>query len=106
VFNHAPNITAVSTISIAKFRAYSSCQVSRRVGVDFQQPPISGIGEFLPVSRQSGNGYYLEPTGSNNGALGQYTIIANADVFGSDAGTYTGADKFCRGCPAHGQGNS
>jgi hypothetical protein len=54
----------------------------------FEQPPVVGIGEFLPVSMQSGNGYYLGQQVPTNGAMGQYTIIANADVFGSDAGTY------------------
>jgi hypothetical protein len=54
----------------------------------FQQPPVVGIGEFLPLNVQSGNGYYLGQQVPTNGAMGQYTIIANADVFGSDAGTY------------------
>jgi hypothetical protein len=54
----------------------------------FEQPPTVGIGEFMSVSKQSGNGYYLGPQVPTNGAMGQYTIIANSDVFGSDAGTY------------------
>jgi hypothetical protein len=54
----------------------------------FQQAPIVGIGEFLPLSKQSGNGYYLGQQVPTNGAMGRYTIIANSDVFGSDAGTY------------------
>lgn len=57
-------------------------------GGQFEHPPVVGIGEFLPVSMQSGSGYYLGPQVPTNGAMGQYTIIANADVFGSDAGTY------------------
>ena len=54
----------------------------------FEQPPVVAIGEFLPVSMQSGNGYYLGQQVPTNGAMGRYTIIANADVFGKDAGTY------------------
>jgi len=54
----------------------------------FEQPPVVGISEFLPVNLQSGNGYYLGQQVPTNGAMGQYTIIANADVFGSNAGTY------------------
>ena len=57
-------------------------------GGQFEQPPVVNISEFLPVSLQSGNGYYLGQQVPTNGAMGQYTIIANADVFGSDAGTY------------------
>ena len=55
---------------------------------EFEQPPVVNISEFLLVSMQSGNGYYLGQQVPTNGAMGQYTIIANADVFGKDAGTY------------------
>jgi hypothetical protein len=54
----------------------------------FEEPPVVGISEFLPVNMQSGNGYYLGQQVPTNGAMGQYTIIANADVFGNEAGTY------------------
>ena len=54
----------------------------------FEQPPVVNISEFLPVALQSGNGYYLGQQVPTNGAMGQYSIIANADVFGSNAGTY------------------
>jgi hypothetical protein len=54
----------------------------------FEQVPVVGIGEFLPLNMQSGNGYYLAQQVPTNGAMGQYTIIASADVFGSNAGTY------------------
>ncbi|MBV8362314.1 MAG: hypothetical protein JO189_30920 [Deltaproteobacteria bacterium] len=37
---------------------------------------------------QSVPGYYLGQRVPTNGAMGQYTIIANADVFGSEAVTY------------------
>jgi hypothetical protein len=40
------------------------------------------------VNVQSGPGYYLGQQVPTNGAMGQYTIIANADEFGSDAGRY------------------
>jgi len=55
---------------------------------EFEQPPIVSIGEFLPVSAQSGPGYYLGQQVPTNGAMGQYTINANADVFRNDAGSY------------------
>ena len=55
---------------------------------EFEQPPVVNISEFLPVNMQSGPGYYLGQQVPTNGAMGQYTIIANADEFHSDAGTY------------------
>jgi hypothetical protein len=66
---------------------YPSSSNGGSVG-QFEQPPVVNLSEFLPVNMQSGNGYYLGQQVPTNGAMGQYTIIANADVFGSDAGTY------------------
>ncbi|HJU11494.1 MAG TPA: hypothetical protein VJ728_11485 [Candidatus Binataceae bacterium] len=57
-------------------------------GGGFEQPPVINISEFLPANIQAGPGYYLGQQVTTNGAMGQYTIIANADEFGSDAGTY------------------
>src|SRR5438067_728668 len=39
-------------------------------GGQFEQPPTVPIGEFLPVSMQSGAGYYLLPQVPTNGAMG------------------------------------
>jgi len=50
----------------------------------FEQPSVVGISEFLPVSMQSGRGYSLGQQVPTNRAMGQYTIIANADVFGGE----------------------
>jgi hypothetical protein len=54
----------------------------------FEQPPVVNISEFLPVGMQSGPGYYLGQQVPTNGAMGQYMIVANADEFGNDAGSY------------------
>ena len=54
----------------------------------FEQPPVVSINEFLPVSLQSGPGFQVGQQVPTNGAMGQYTIVADADVFHNNAGTY------------------
>ena len=54
----------------------------------FEQPPVVNISELLAVSMQSGPGFQVGQQVVTNGAMGQYTIVANADVFHADAGTY------------------
>ena len=54
----------------------------------FEQPPIVDIGQLLSPDMQSGPGYQVGQQVATNGAMGQYTITANAEVFKEDAGTY------------------
>jgi hypothetical protein len=49
---------------------------------------VIDITELLPASMQSGPGFQVGQQVPTNGAMGQYTIVADADVFHSDAGTY------------------
>jgi hypothetical protein len=54
----------------------------------FEPPPIVDISELLSPAMQSGAGYQVGQQVATNGAMGQYTITANAEVFKDDAGTY------------------
>ena len=54
----------------------------------FEQPPIVDISELLSPSMQSGPGFQVGQQVATNGAMGQYTIVADAEVFKDDAGTY------------------
>ena len=54
----------------------------------FEQPPIINASQLLPESALSGPGYHVEQLVPTNGAMGQYTIVADASVFQGDAGTY------------------
>jgi hypothetical protein len=54
----------------------------------FEQPPIINATQLLPESALSGPGFHVEQQVPTNGAMGQYTIVADASVFQSDAGTY------------------
>src|ERR1700730_5026297 len=54
----------------------------------FEQPPIVTATQLLPASALSGPGFHVEQQVPTNGAMGQYTIVADASVFHNDAGTY------------------
>jgi hypothetical protein len=54
----------------------------------FEMPPVINASDLLPLSELSGPGFSVQPQVPTNGAMGQYTIVADATVFGSDAGTY------------------
>jgi hypothetical protein len=54
----------------------------------FEQPPIINATQLLPESALSGRGFHVEQQVPTNGAMGQYTIVADASVFQDDAGTY------------------
>src|SRR5258707_648122 len=52
----------------------------------YEQPPVVNASDLLPASSLSGNGYQVQPQVPTNGAMGQYTIVADQNVFGNDAG--------------------
>jgi len=54
----------------------------------FEQPPIVDISELLSPGMQSGPGYQVGQQVMTNGAMGQYTLTADAAVFKDDAGIY------------------
>jgi hypothetical protein len=54
----------------------------------FEQPPVVAISELLDTSMQSGPGFQVGQQVATNGAMGEYTLVATADVFHEDAGTY------------------
>jgi hypothetical protein len=54
----------------------------------FEQPPTINATQLLPESALSGPGFHVEQQVPTNGAMGQYTIVADASVFQNDAGTY------------------
>lgn len=57
-------------------------------GGQYEQAPVVSLTELLPASQASGPGFSVQPQVPTNGAMGQYTIVADQSVFRSDAGTY------------------
>ena len=54
----------------------------------YEQPPVVDASQLLPAGALSGAGYSVQPQVPTNGAMGQYTIVADQSVFRNDAGTY------------------
>ena len=54
----------------------------------YEQPPVINITDLMPASALSGPGFTVQPQVPTNGAMGQYSIVADPAVFKDDAGTY------------------
>jgi hypothetical protein len=54
----------------------------------YEAPPVVNASDLLPASSLSGPGFAVQPQVPTNGAMGQYTIVADASVFHNDAGSY------------------
>ena len=57
-------------------------------GGQYEEPPVINAADLLSPTELSGPGYSVQPQVPTNGAMGQYTIVADASVFRGDAGTY------------------
>ena len=57
-------------------------------GGQYEEPPVVNAADLLPASALSGPGFSVQPQVPTNGAMGQYSIVADASVFRGDAGTY------------------
>ena len=57
-------------------------------GGQYEEPPVVNVADLLPATPLSGQGYTVLPQAPTNGAMGQYTIVADPSVFHDDAGTY------------------
>jgi hypothetical protein len=57
-------------------------------GGQYEEPPVVNAADLLPANALSGPGFSVQPQVPTNGAMGQYTIVADASAFRGDAGTY------------------
>jgi hypothetical protein len=57
-------------------------------GGQYEEPPVVNVADLAPATPLSGPGYSVQPQAPTNGAMGQYTIVADPSVFHDDAGTY------------------
>jgi hypothetical protein len=66
----------------------SNSQLAPPAANQFEAPPVVNASDLLPASALSGPGYSVGQQVPTNGAMGQYTIVADSSVYRSDAGTY------------------
>jgi hypothetical protein len=57
-------------------------------GGQYEEPPVVNAADLLSAYALSGPGFSVQPQVPTNGAMGQYTIVADPSVFHDDAGTY------------------
>jgi hypothetical protein len=57
-------------------------------GGQYEEPPVVNVADLLSATPLSGPGHTVQPQAPTNGAMGQYTIVADPSVFHDDAGTY------------------
>ena len=57
-------------------------------GGTYEEPPVVNVADLMPAYALSGPGFTVQPQAPTNGAMGQYTIVADPSVFHDDAGTY------------------
>ena len=87
---HAPRLGACALAAVIFLVPQLLVSQSLRAQAtgQFEQPPIINVTQLLPEGVLSGPGFHVEQLVPTNGAMGQYTIVADASVFQGDAGTY------------------
>jgi len=56
--------------------------------VDFEKPPVLKVTELVPAKLLTGQGFRVAEMVPTDGVMGTYTIDADRQTFGNDAGTY------------------
>ncbi|MGA8641262.1 hypothetical protein [Candidatus Binatus sp.] len=86
----APSQAAQAPAAQAPPPPMTSMQPSQpgAAGGQYEEPPVVNVADLLPATPLSGQGYTVLPQAPTNGAMGQYTIVADPSVFHDDAGTY------------------
>jgi len=73
---------------IAMFLLCTPQVVSAQTAADFEKPPILNVTQLVPAKLLTGKGFHMEEKVPTDGVMGTYTLIADKETFGEDAGTY------------------
>ena len=61
---------------------------SAQAGADFETPPVLNVRDLIAENLLQGQGFHVEEKVPTDGVMGTYTVIADKETFGDDAGTY------------------
>jgi len=61
---------------------------SAQTKTDFEKPPVLKVTQLIPAKLLTGQGFRVEEKVPTDGVMGLYTLIADEQTFGDDAGTY------------------
>jgi hypothetical protein len=73
---------------IATFLLSTPQLVSAQTTADFEKPPVLNVTQLVPAKLLTGKGFRVEEKVPTDGIMGTYTLIADKETFGEDAGTY------------------
>jgi hypothetical protein len=62
--------------------------VSAQTEAEFEKPPVLNAKDLLPENLLQGKGFRVEEKVPTDGIMGTYTLVADEETFGKDAGTY------------------
>lgn len=62
--------------------------VTAQTGADFEKPPVLNVRDLIDEKLLQGKGFRVEEKVPTDGVMGVYTLVADKDTFGDDAGTY------------------
>ncbi len=59
-----------------------------QTAADFEKPPVLKVTDLVPAKLLTGKGFHVANKVPTDGVMGTYTIDADKQTFGADAGTY------------------
>ena len=62
--------------------------VTAQTQANFEKPPVLKATQLLPAKLLQGKGFRVEERVPTDGIMGTYTLRADQETFGEDAGTY------------------
>jgi hypothetical protein len=62
--------------------------LSAVAAANFEKPPVLDVTQLVPAKLLKGQGFQVQKKVPTDGVMGTYTLIADKQTFGDDAGTY------------------
>jgi hypothetical protein len=81
-----PTVTAPAIV--AAFLLIAPHVVSAQTRTDFEKPPILNVTQLIPAELLTWQGFRVGEKVPTDGVMDIYTLIADEQTFGEDAGTY------------------
>jgi hypothetical protein len=62
--------------------------VSAQTAADFEKPPVLNVKDLIAANLLQGQGFHVKEEVPTDGVMGVYTLVADKETFGENAGTY------------------
>src|SRR2546426_11727105 len=73
---------------LAAFLLITPRVVSAQAAADVEKPPVLNVTQLVPAKLLMGKRFRVEEKVPTDGVMGTYTLVADKETFGKDAGTY------------------